>query len=56
MMTNDDAFTPKNADIFFCKKCDFKCYKNSDWKRHTSTPKHKNDDKMMTLLRRITPK
>jgi len=54
-MTNDDAFTQKNADIFFCKNCDFKCFKNSDWKRHIATPKHKNDDKMMTLLRRITP-
>ena len=55
MMTNDDAFTPKNADIFFCKKCDFKCFKNSDWKRHIATPKHKNDDKMMTNDDAFTP-
>jgi hypothetical protein len=32
-------FTPKNAD-FYCKLCDFKCYKNCDWIRHTSTLKH----------------
>ena len=56
MMTNDDAFTPKNADVFFCKKCDFKCSKNSDWKRHISTPKHRNDDKMITNDDAFTPK
>jgi hypothetical protein len=34
-------FTPKNAEIFFCEKCLFKCSKLSDWKRHVSTRKHK---------------
>ena len=32
-------FTPKNAE-FVCNLCDFKCYKNADWKRHTETKKH----------------
>jgi hypothetical protein len=56
MMTNDDAFTPKNADDFYCKKCDFKCCKRSDWKRHIITPKHQNDDRMMTNDDAFTPK
>jgi hypothetical protein len=33
-------FTPKNADIFYCNLCDFKCSKKSDWERHISTKKH----------------
>ena len=32
-------FTPKNAG-FYCKICDFKCCKNSDWSRHVNTKKH----------------
>ena len=55
MMTNDDKKTPKNAEIFFCNNCDFKCFKKSDWLRHISTPKHKNDDKMMTNDDAFTP-
>jgi hypothetical protein len=43
-----DAFTPKNADIFYCEICDFNCAKNSDWKRHLLTLKHKNTDKILT--------
>lgn len=35
-------FTQKNADIFFCEFCDFKCCKKSDYERHILTPKHKN--------------
>jgi len=31
--------TPKNAD-FFCKICDFKCCKKSEWVRHVKTKKH----------------
>lgn len=42
---------PKNADIFYCKECDFKCSKHSDWKRHILTAKHKN----RTLLNDFTP-
>ena len=34
-------FTPKNADKFSCKNCDFNCYKLSDWDRHLATGKHK---------------
>ena len=32
--------TQKNADIFNCEKCDFKCSKQSDWERHIARPKH----------------
>jgi hypothetical protein len=31
----------KNAAIFNCESCDFKCCKKSDWTRHTLTSKHK---------------
>ena len=42
MSTGSALFTPKNAEIFSCEKCLFKCSKKSDWNRHISTPKHKN--------------
>ena len=37
---NPNYFTPKNADIFECKTCDFKCCKESDYTRHLLTDKH----------------
>jgi len=48
MMTNDDKKMPKNAEKFICEYCDFKCSKQSNFKIHLSTEKHKmmtNDDK-----------
>lgn len=30
----------KNAEIFYCEKCHFKCCKLSDWKRHILRRKH----------------
>jgi len=41
----DSKKTPKNSKTFICEKCDFKCFKNSDWDRHQTTCKHKMDDK-----------
>jgi len=35
--------TPKNAKIYYCEKCNFKCSKNSDWNRHITTAKHKTE-------------
>ena len=35
-----DKKTPKNAKIFICEKCNFKCGKQSDYNRHLSTIKH----------------
>jgi hypothetical protein len=40
--------TPKNAELFYCEFCDFKCCKQSDWNRHSMRAKHKyyeNDNK-----------
>jgi hypothetical protein len=51
-----DVFTPKNAEKFFCEKCDFKCFKTSDWDRHILTRKHLNTDKILTNTDKITPK
>jgi len=31
----------KNAKIFYCEKCDFKCSKQSNWNIHLNTAKHK---------------
>jgi hypothetical protein len=31
---------PKNAEKYICKICDFKCSKQSNYKKHTETPKH----------------
>ena len=33
--------SPKLAKIFYCEKCDYKCSKESDYKKHLSTRKHK---------------
>jgi hypothetical protein len=43
-----DNFTPKNATSFYCQSCDFKCCKNSDWKRHLTTRKHIATDNILT--------
>ena len=39
MENAETEITPKNAR-YFCKLCDFKCCKSSDWSRHTKTKKH----------------
>ena len=48
-MTSDYNKTPKNAEKYICVKCDFKCIKQSDYKRHLLTAKHErmtlNDEK-----------
>jgi len=31
---------PKNAEKYFCEKCDFICFKKSDYERHLLTRKH----------------
>ena len=42
MLMDAIFFTPKNAAIFSCEICDFKCCKKSDFSRHVLTLKHKN--------------
>ena len=37
----------KNAKIFLCEKCNFKCSKQSDWDRHILTRKHENSYKIV---------
>src|SRR6056300_378360 len=44
--------TPKNAKEIICEKCNFKCFKNSEYKRHLITAKHKN----ITFRTEKTPK
>ena len=47
-MTNDDIKNPKKPQKYLCQKCDFNTSNKKDYNRHISTPKHQNDDKMMT--------
>ena len=35
----------KMPEVFECEFCDYICSKNSDWERHVSRPKHKNNEK-----------
>jgi hypothetical protein len=46
MMTE---MSPKVAKNFYCEKCDYECFKISDYKKHLSTRKHKNNDKQLHL-------
>ena len=39
-MTENNA---KNAIIYYCEKCDFKCCKKSNYEKHCYTRKHKNN-------------
>ena len=41
MMTKN---SPKLAKIFICELCAYTCRKESDYKKHLLTRKHKNDD------------
>jgi len=38
---NPNKIHAKNAVLFNCEKCSFKCYKKSEWSRHILTAKHK---------------
>ena len=47
--------TPKNAEKFYCKSCNFSCSKLSDWKRHLLTAKHKNTTNTTKIQPKKTP-
>lgn len=50
-------FTPNYSQLF-CKKCDFKCFKVNDWKRHVETKKHRyrhDGNVLETLETNFTP-
>ena len=54
-MTTQNA--QKNAQNFWCENCNFKCSKNSDWKRHIMTRKHEkttNDNTNDNAKKRLT--
>jgi len=52
----EDKKTPKNAEKFDCKFCDFVCSKQSDWERHCFTLKHKKETKGLQNDDNFTPK
>ena len=37
----DNPKMPKNANVYECLKCNFKCSKNSNYTVHLTTAKHK---------------
>ena len=44
----DNEKNAKNANLFYCEVCHFKCFKKSEWERHIITSKHiknENDNK-----------
>ena len=45
-----DILMSKNADIYFCEYCDFKCCKKSNFLKHKMTLKHQNIDKILTQM------
>ena len=52
----DSFLMPKNAKIFECEKCEFKCSKESNWNKHLLTRKHKMDYKGVTFDPDLMPK
>ena len=52
----DTILMPKNANIFYCKKCDFKCSKESNWKNHLMTLKHTKSYIGVTVDTNLMPK
>ena len=55
----DNEKMPKNAEKYYCKFCDFKCFKYSNFISHKNTRKHKNaenDNKMITNDNHFMPK
>jgi hypothetical protein len=46
-----DVFVAKNSPNFLCEKCDYNCFKKSDYKKHIRTKKHQrltNTDEILT--------
>ncbi len=39
---NSESITSILHPLKYCEKCNFKCSKSGDWKRHLNTAKHKN--------------
>jgi len=40
--------SPKNPLKFYCQKCDYSTSNKKDWRKHCSTTKHQNGNKMVT--------
>jgi hypothetical protein len=53
---NPNEKAPKNAIGFYCNKCLFKCFKQSDWNRHLTRRKHNNPNKILTNPNEKAPK
>jgi hypothetical protein len=37
----------KSHNVFICEKCDYKCCRKSDYNKHLTTTKHKNNDEQL---------
>ena len=48
--------TPKKTpNIFYCEKCEFRCFKNIEWDRHLMTRKHQMVTNGNTMVTKKTP-
>ena len=54
MSHNETILTPNINNKYICKKCDFKCYKKSEWKRHIITRKHINETNETEMKQKIS--
>jgi hypothetical protein len=48
--------SPKLATKFICQCCDYKCNKESDYNKHLTTTKHKNNDTQLHINGDKSPK
>ena len=55
-MTLEDKNSPKIANDFYCKFCDYKCCKINDFNKHLSTLKHKKNDEGLQNYYILSPK
>jgi hypothetical protein len=59
MIVNDSKNSPKIANFFCCKICDYSTSKTNDYSKHLLTSKHKkneNDSKMIVDVAKKSPK
>ena len=55
MKQYETNFEPKNASVFYCEKCDFKCSKKSNYDKHLTTRKHEMKQSETNLYPKSAP-
>jgi len=52
----EEKIMPKNANLFICESCNFKCSKMSNFNKHVLTPKHQKQSNGSILEENLMPK